>query len=71
MPGAPYEADETGRIQRLGDTSGFELETHQLNADGQPRCGQRAKPWGDYTMRLKKLGPGVVTCKGCARVSGH
>jgi hypothetical protein len=58
-------------MREVGALSGFVLEIHELQEDGQPRCGPKPDSWQGKPMRLVSLGRGSVTCKRCAQITGH
>jgi hypothetical protein len=66
-----YEARETGQIRDRGGTPPFSLEIHELRDDGRTFCGNMPVDWTRKTMDLERLGQGAVTCKACARFTGH
>jgi hypothetical protein len=72
MKGPPiYEVEETGQMSEVGASRPFKLEIHELRDDGQPRCGPKPDSWRRKPMRLVELGREWVTCKSCARITGH
>jgi len=74
MPGAPiYRADETVQVRERGYSGplDWELEVHEMRHDGEPRCGPKPRHWQGKAMDPVPLGPGYVTCKSCARITGH
>jgi hypothetical protein len=48
MPGAPiYHADETVQVRQRGYSGprDWELETHEMRHDGEPRCGPKPREY--------------------------
>ena len=71
MPGSPiYHTDETVQVQERGHPGPFVTEIHELRDDGRPRCGPKPGRQGK-PMDPVPLGPGWVSCKRCAQLTGH
>jgi hypothetical protein len=68
---AIYQAEETGQMREAGATTGFVLEIHELRDDGLPVCGPKPDSYQGKPMVLVPLGRRPVTCRSCARITGH
>ena len=72
MHGPPiYHANATVRMQARGHPGPFDLEIHEMRDDGEPRCGPKPRRYKGKPMDPVPVGPGPVTCKRCAQITGH
>ena len=66
-----HTTTDRGQMREVGTTANFELEIHELGDNGEPLCGPKRDSWRGEKMVLVVIGPGPVTCKSCARITGH